>query len=72
MAIAATSPPVAGHIGCITAEIDAATAWQNDKAGKYPKMLIIFVIRRDRPAFDDENGSDREALWQKANLMTHR
>jgi len=72
LAIAAMSPPIAGHIGCIAAEVDAATAWQHDKAGKYPQMLIIFAIRRDRPAFDDKNGSDREALRQTAKLMTHR
>jgi hypothetical protein len=57
--------------GCIPAEIDAAAAWQHDKSGKHPQILIIFAIR-DGLAFDHKSGSDREALRQTTKLMTLR
>ncbi|MFZ2076893.1 MAG: hypothetical protein WAV38_09660 [Xanthobacteraceae bacterium] len=72
MPAAAAGPAAAGHSGRIPAEIDAAAAWQHDKSGKYPQILIIFAIRRDGPAFDHESGSDREALRQTTKLMTLR
>jgi hypothetical protein len=70
--VPAAGPPAAGHNGCITAEIDATAAWQHDKPGNHPQMLIIFAIRSDGPAFNHESGSDRKALRQTAKLVTHR
>jgi hypothetical protein len=67
----AAGSAAAGHSRGIPAEIDAATAWQHDKSGKHPQILIIFAIR-DGPAFDHESGSDREALRQTTKLMTLR
>jgi hypothetical protein len=67
------SPPAARpNGGCIAAEIDATAAWQHDKSGKHPKLLIIFAICRNGSAFDHKGGSDRKALRQTAQLVAYR
>jgi hypothetical protein len=67
--VPAARPAAAGQRRCIAAKVDAAAAWQHDKSGKYPQIFIIFAIRRDRPAFDHEGGSDRKTLRQTAKLV---
>jgi hypothetical protein len=69
---AATGAPAAGQPGGIAAEIDAAAARQHHKSGKYPEMLVIFAIGRDGSTLNHESGSDRQTLWQTAQLMTYR
>jgi hypothetical protein len=67
-----TGAPAAGLPSGIAAELDAATARQHDKSGKYPQMLIIFAIRRNSSALNHESGSDRKALRQTAQFVTYR
>jgi hypothetical protein len=67
---AAAGPPAAGPGHGITAEIDAAAAWEHDKSRNYLQTPIIFALRRDCPSFDHERGSDRQALRQTAKLVT--
>ena len=72
MPVPAAGTPVAGQSVCIAAEIDAPAAWQHDKSGKHPQLLIIFGISRDEAAFNHKSGSDRKALRQMAKLVTFR
>jgi hypothetical protein len=68
--VPAAGPPAARQRRGIAAKVDAVAAWQHDKSRKYPQIFIIFVVRRDGPAFDHEGGSDRKTLRQTANFVT--